>query len=778
MTLRLLCWDHERCVRPMEAAAAAWQEAEGVAVEISARPLAAFNDQPVTGLIGEFDLVFVDHPFVGTAARSGCLAPLDALLGAEQMAALAADAIGPSHASYAYAGHQWALAADAACQVSAARDDLLAALGVAAPRTWDGVLELARARPGSVALPLYPSDAACSLLTLCATLGRPIGAAGFDPAAVAVLSELAALVDDECFELNPPQLLARMREQERWAFVPLTFGYAPLAGPAGTPGALRFADAPTAAGGARAAILGGAGIAVSAERPQRAEAARFAAWACGAEAQLRLVGAHGGQPASRAAWHDAALDRAAHGFFSGTRASIEQAWVRPREPWWPEFQREAGERLAAALRARRPAPEIARELDALLDRARTPARIASTTPQEGTPVPTLLDGIRVLDFSQMMLGPYATQLLGDMGADVIKVERPGSGEWERGLEMMGELVAGDSAAFLAMNRNKRSVAVDLKHGPSRDALLELGRTCDVVVENFRPGVLARLGLGYEDFRRVRPDIIFCSGSGWGQDTRFARENRPGQDLLIQAMSGLAANAGRAGEPPVVAGSSVVDAMTGLTLAVGVLGALLHRERTGIGQQVAVDLFSTAMSIQCQEISAMVNQGTEYARSPAGVAQPWLSAPFGIYATADGWLAIAMAPLDVIGELMGDPSLGELDAWLERDAAKERLDALTPQRSTDAWLDVLQRAGIWAARVRSTKEAVDELREEGSELIQTVEHPRAGKLELIGCPVGFSATPWSLRLPPPLVGEHTEEVLGEVLDAERLAEVLDAAGARA
>jgi crotonobetainyl-CoA:carnitine CoA-transferase CaiB-like acyl-CoA transferase len=379
-----------------------------------------------------------------------------------------------------------------------------------------------------------------------------------------------------------------------------------------------------------------------------------------------------------------------------------------------------------------------------------------------------LDGVRVLDFTQMMLGPFATQILGDLGADVIKVERPGAGEWERGLEMMGELLAGDSSAFLAMNRNKRSVALDLKHPPARDALLELGRTCDVVVENFRPGVMARLGLGYEDFKAARPDIVYCSGSGWGQDTRFARENRPGQDLLIQAMSGLAANAGRADDPPVVAGSSVVDAMTALTLAVGILGALVARERQGIGQRVEVDLFSTAIAIQCQEISAMVNQRTEYERSRAGIAQPWLSAPFGIYRASDGWLAIAMAPLGQLAGLVGDPDLGALDPWVDRDEAKDRLDRVIPERSCQEWLDVLMPAGLWAARVRTTKEAVDELREEGSDLIRTVEHPRAGTLELIGCPIGLSETPWSLRMPPPLVGEHTEEVLSEVLGPEAVA----------
>lgn len=382
-----------------------------------------------------------------------------------------------------------------------------------------------------------------------------------------------------------------------------------------------------------------------------------------------------------------------------------------------------------------------------------------------------LNGIRVLDFTQMMLGPYATQMLGDLGADVIKIERPVVGEWERGLEVMGELVAGDSAAFLALNRNKRSVAIDLKNPEAREALLELARTCDVVVENFRPGVLARLGLGYTDIREVKPDIIYCSGSGWGQDTPFARENRPGQDLLIQAMSGLAYNAGRADDPPVVAGSSVVDAMTALTLAIGIVSALFVRERHGIGQRVEVDLFSTAIAVQCQEISAMVNQGKEYERSRSGIAQPWLSAPFGIYATADGWLAIAMAPLDALAELVGDPELGSLDPWIDRDEAKTRLDAITPSRSTQGWLDILGPAGIWAAQVRTNREAVDELRDQGSPLIQKLQHPRAGELELIACPITLSATPASVRLPPPLVGEHTEEVLREVLDETRLAALL-------
>jgi crotonobetainyl-CoA:carnitine CoA-transferase CaiB-like acyl-CoA transferase len=386
-------------------------------------------------------------------------------------------------------------------------------------------------------------------------------------------------------------------------------------------------------------------------------------------------------------------------------------------------------------------------------------------------MPGALDGIRVLDFTQMMLGPYATQLLGDMGADVIKVERPVTGEWERGLEMMGELIAGESSAFLAMNRNKRSIALDLKNPSARDALLALGATCDVVVENFRPGVLKRLGLGYDDFRAARPDIVYCSGTGWGQDTPAARENRPGQDLLIQAASGLAQHTGTSGGPPTFAGSSIVDASTALVLSTGILAALLARERQGVGQWVQVDLFSTAIAVQCQEISAIVNQRTGVRRSAAGIASPWLSAPCGMYRTADGWIAVAMAPLERIAELTGDPELATLDAWVDRDEAKRRLDGLFPARTTAEWLKSLLPSGVWAAEARTAAEAVAELRSEGSPLIFTVEHPRAGTIELVGCPITFTGTEWSVRRRPPLVGEHTEEVLGEVLGPEALARAL-------
>ncbi|MBW1638471.1 CoA transferase [Microbacterium resistens] len=381
-----------------------------------------------------------------------------------------------------------------------------------------------------------------------------------------------------------------------------------------------------------------------------------------------------------------------------------------------------------------------------------------------------LDGIRVLDFTQMMLGPFGTQVLADLGADVIKVERA-EGEWERSLEMMGELVGGESAAYLAMNRNKRSLALDLKNPIAKKALLELGKTCDVVVENFRPGVLSRLGLGYEDFKAVKADIIYASGSGWGQDTRFARENRPGQDLLIQAMSGLAASGGRRNDPPTPAGTAIVDHATALTLANGILAALIARNTHGIGQRVEADLYSTAIAMQCQEISAFVNQGTDYERSVEGIGQAWLSAPFGVYEAADGWVAIAMASLPEISDGIQGANLDGLDAWKDRDEVKRRLEAFTRTRSVQHWLDELSARGLWAARVRTTREAVDELREDGSDLIVTVDGPAGDPIELIGSAIRLSETPWQQRLAPPRVGEHSADILREVLTEDEVSELL-------
>jgi crotonobetainyl-CoA:carnitine CoA-transferase CaiB-like acyl-CoA transferase len=378
-----------------------------------------------------------------------------------------------------------------------------------------------------------------------------------------------------------------------------------------------------------------------------------------------------------------------------------------------------------------------------------------------------LEGIRVLDFTQMMMGPWATQFLGDMGADVIKVERPGVGEWERGLRSTGDLLDGQSPFFLAMNRNKKSLTLNLKDPRARDVVLKLAGSCDLVVENFRPGVMDRLGLGYQDLSAVRPSIVYVSGSGFGQSGPYV--DRPGQDLLIQAMSGLAAYGGRADDPPMPSGSSIVDASTALLLAFASMVGLVHALRTGEGQRIDVSLFDTAIALQCQEIAAYLNVERRFERSRAGIGGAWLSAPFGIYRTADGHLALAMASLAVVGELLQEPRLAEYDdprrAYDDRDEVYELVQARLVERTTAEWIDLLATKDVWCAPVQDFTDVVDDPQVAHNELLTTVRHPNGDELRVVGVPMRFSRTPGSIRSGPPAVGQHTDDVLTSLGYAE-------------
>jgi crotonobetainyl-CoA:carnitine CoA-transferase CaiB-like acyl-CoA transferase len=374
-----------------------------------------------------------------------------------------------------------------------------------------------------------------------------------------------------------------------------------------------------------------------------------------------------------------------------------------------------------------------------------------------------LEGVRVLDFTQMMMGPWATQFLGDMGAEIVKVERPGSGEWERGLRAMGELLGGQSPFFLAMNRNKRSLTLNLKDPRSREVVLRLAATCDLVTENFRPGVMDRLGIGYDDLRAVNPSIVYVAGTGYGPDGPYA--DRPGQDLLIQSMSGLAAYGGRGIDPPTPSGSSIVDASTALLLAFSAMVGLFHRERTGEGQRIDVSLLNTAVALQCQELTAFMNMERRWERSEAGIGGAWLSAPFGIYRTADGHLALAMGSLAVLGELLDLPELAGYDtperAWAERDDVYRIIARRLPERATGAWLDLLATRDVWCAPVRTFDDVVGDPQVAHNELLATVDYPGVGEVRVVGMPARFSETPGTIRLGPPTVGQHTDEILGSL-----------------
>jgi multiple sugar transport system substrate-binding protein len=341
IVLRALGWDHPRCRAPMEACAAAYPPAR---VVWEYRSLESFGDQPLAELADDYDLVVIDHPHIGEAVDAGCLRSLDVP---------DPGSVGASHTSYAYAGRHWALAVDAACQVAAWHPSL-----AEPPGTWEEVLALAGAREGRVALPLHPAHALCSLATLCAQAGAP-----FEPpldlaaieAALARLAAVAALAPAEAFDWEPPAALEWLARGDG-DYVPLAFGFVSYAGDVG------FGPPPGGPGGA---ILGGAGLAVTAASDNALEAQDFALWCASGPVQIEIVAAAGGQPASRAAWYDDAVDAAAHGFYSGTRAAIEGAWTRPRDAWWPPFQRDGGQLVHDGLRAGRPPGEIAAGLSGL-----------------------------------------------------------------------------------------------------------------------------------------------------------------------------------------------------------------------------------------------------------------------------------------------------------------------------------------------------------------------------------------------------------------------------
>ncbi len=369
-----------------------------------------------------------------------------------------------------------------------------------------------------------------------------------------------------------------------------------------------------------------------------------------------------------------------------------------------------------------------------------------------------LSHIRVLDFTALVQGPMATQLLGDLGADVIKFERAG-GEWMRSWGILNGQSHGEMDSFLAFNRNKRSVAVDLRSPEVRDRILELALDADVVVENFRPGVMARLGLAYEDFRAVNPRIIYASSSGYGQTGPYVK--RPGQDLLIQALSGLMYLTGREGEPPTACGVGITDQYTALHIAIAIIAALVHRAETGVGQKIEVDLFSCTVAMQQQELTFYLNHGFLPERPKENLGSIWATAPFGIYPTSNGYIAIAMTPCPVLAEALELPWLAEFDTLDKMVASRPEIYAgLSAHFLTDTseqWIGVLLDHDVWCAPVQSYEQLVDDPQVAHNGLFWDVPvGDGEATFRTPGSPITFSETPASIRYGVPRAGQHTAE----------------------
>lgn len=389
----------------------------------------------------------------------------------------------------------------------------------------------------------------------------------------------------------------------------------------------------------------------------------------------------------------------------------------------------------------------------------------------------ILSGIRVLDCSIAMAGPFAAQRMGDMGADVIKVE-PTTGEWQRHAPAGGAWGNEINVSFLSLNRNKRSLAVDLKSPEGKALLLDLVKSADVFLQNYRPGVAARLGVDYETLSAINPKLIYVSMSGYGEDGPY--KNYPGQDLLLQSMSGAMMSAGSKDTPPSPAGQYLVDAITAYTAFEGALAALFHRERTGEGQKVEVNMLDAITTIQMQELSVFTVGKKPQTRSSEPHAHSYIRAPYGVFKTKDSYISIAMANLKKLGELIGEPFFANLedqtDSWTYRDEIYAMTRIKLEEKTTQEWLDLFRPVDIWCGPVYGYEDVVNDPQIKHNGTFVEYDHPTEGRVKTPGFPIKFSKTPSTVDRGAPRIGEHTREILAAAGKSEAEIDALLASGA--
>lgn len=372
----------------------------------------------------------------------------------------------------------------------------------------------------------------------------------------------------------------------------------------------------------------------------------------------------------------------------------------------------------------------------------------------------MLSGLRVVSFTHFLQGPSASQLLADMGAEVIKIEPP-SGAFERSWSGPGAYLNDESVFFLLGNRNVRSMCIDLKAGPSRQILNDLLASADVVIESFRPGVMTRLGLGYQQVAELNPRIVYCSLSGYGSDGPYV--DRPGQDVLLQAFSGLAAATGREGQLPTPAGASIVDQHGAVLGAMGILAGLLGRERSGKGTLVESNLLNAALDLQIEPLAYHLN-GFTGERSDPGVSSMYYKAPYGVFETADGHLCLSLNSLATLNRLFSDPwfeEVGESDSFKRRDEVNERITKHMKEQPTAHWVSLCSSAGAWFAPVNTYADVIADAQVRHNESFISFDHPHAGPVKVLGHPVKYGGRRPGVRSVPPGLEADTHSVLSSL-----------------
>ncbi|HTP82874.1 MAG TPA: CoA transferase [Alphaproteobacteria bacterium] len=377
-----------------------------------------------------------------------------------------------------------------------------------------------------------------------------------------------------------------------------------------------------------------------------------------------------------------------------------------------------------------------------------------------------LDGIRVIDLTSHLSGPYCTMILADLGADVIKVERAGAGDDSR---HMPPHTNGEGWPFMLINRNKRSVALDLKDPDQLQACTDLAAKADIFVENFKPGTIDRMGLGYDKLSHMNPRLIFCSISGFGQTGPL--RDRGGFDLMTQAMSGLMSVCGPEDGPPHRLPVAISDIGAGMFAAIGILGALAARQRTGRGQRVDAALYDAAIAMGVYEAAGYFATGTPPARLGQGHRG---AVPYQVFQTADGWLTIGAATQHlwerfcrVIGrpDLMQDPRFtSNAERVKNRAVLVPTLATVIRTRPTQTWAASLMAEGIPVGPVQTYDQVFADPQVKAREMAAEIDHPAVGRQRVLGVPYKLSETPATVRRPAPRLGEHTDEVLGAAKDA--------------
>lgn len=375
-----------------------------------------------------------------------------------------------------------------------------------------------------------------------------------------------------------------------------------------------------------------------------------------------------------------------------------------------------------------------------------------------------LDGVKILGFTHFAQGPFALQLLGDLGADIINVERPGTGDFNRNFHRRADM-GGESPIFLALNRNKRSLALNLKTPEGREIIRKLVKDTDVLVTNYRAGVLEHLGLGYEELKQINPALVYCEALGYGESGPYI--HLPGQDIIGQAVSGLVTMIGRDTDGmPESAGIYEVDIYSSMVIAVAITTALYHAKQTGEGQRVAVDLLSSGIHLQSQEFSYYLNTGEMPKRAHNHSGHTLQPAPYGIYRTSDGFMVLSTNAGDrpeVLAQVVGTqailPLMGSEEKNMKnREEIFDLVQAKIQEKPTDYWLERFNAVGIWCGKVNDYEALKNDPQVLHNGIIKTIPHPRAGSFQSVGTPIYYSATPPTIRRTAPGLGEHNEGIL--------------------